>query len=341
MKMATRLFDLAGAIRRCAAGEHLEAGETETAFGMILDGAATEAQIAALLAMLARNGETAAELAGAACAVRARGRKVHNARRPLIDVCGTGGDHSGSFNISTATALVVAGAGVAVAKHGNRAMTSRSGSADVLEAMGVDMQTSAATAEASLEAAGIAFLYAQAFHPALRAVAPLRREIGIRTLFNLVGPLCNPAALTHQIVGIPERNRMRAMLEVLATLGRSRAAVVCATDGMDEISVSAPTHVMEWTGSCVLEYKITPEMIGIPRSPRGATAGGGPQENAAIIRRVLDGAEGAHRDIVVLNAALALQIAGADADLAGAAQLARASIDGGGAARALAALGGA
>ncbi|MBV8339321.1 MAG: anthranilate phosphoribosyltransferase [Candidatus Eremiobacteraeota bacterium] len=338
MTIAAPPFHLTELIRRCAGGRHLEADEAETAFGMILDGAATQAQTAALLAILARNGESAAELAGAVRAVRARAGTVQSARRPLLDVCGTGGDHSHSFNISTATALVVAGAGVAVAKHGNRAMTSRSGSADVLEAAGVDLQRSAATAEASLASAGVAFLYAQAFHPALQAVAPVRREIGIRTLFNLIGPLCNPAELTHQIVGVPERRSMQTMLAVLAMLGRTRAAVLCAADGMDEVSVTTATHVMEWTGSRVLEYEIAPEMIGLPRYAPGAVAGGGPQENLAILRRLLDGWDGAHRDIVVLNAALALQIAGAAPDLSGAAELAQSSIDGGGAARALAAL---
>jgi anthranilate phosphoribosyltransferase len=333
--------DLYDAIRRCVDGIPLSAQETEHVVGLILDGAATHAQIAALLVGLARSGETVDELIGAARAMQARSLPVQSTRTPLLDVCGTGGDHSGTFNISTATALVVAGAGIAVAKHGNRAMSSHCGSADVVEALGGDLQVTPACAERALETAGIAFLYAQRFHPSLRAVSPVRREIGIRTLFNLIGPLCNPASPTHQLVGVPDRRLLPIVAEVLVALGRRRAAVVCADDGMDELSVTGPSQVVEWTGTDLRAYEIRPEMIGALRHDRAALAGAEPDANAAIIRQVLTGVQGPHRDVVVLNAALALQVAGAAPDLAAGAELARASIDGGRAARSLAALVGA
>ena len=338
MSVAIRSDDLHEVIRHCCDGGHLTLEQAEHVVGCIVDGQATHAQTSALLVSLARNGETADELTGAAQALRARAIAVRSTRDPLLDVCGTGGDRTGSFNISTCTALVVAGAGVAVAKHGNRAMSSRCGSADVLEELGVDVHVTAQTASGQLERAGLTFLYAPAFHPALQAVTPVRKDIGIRTLFNLIGPLCNPARPTHQIVGVPERGQLPILARALAALGSRRAAVVCSDDGMDELDVTGPNHVVEWNGSDLASYVIAPEMLGLPRHRNGAVKGGDACDNAAIIRDVLAGVRGPHRDVVVLNAALALYVAGVAADLHSAAALAQASIDSGRSAHALEAL---
>jgi anthranilate phosphoribosyltransferase len=253
----------------------------------------------------------------------------------LMDVCGTGGDDSGSFNISTAVAFVVAGAGVAVAKHGNRAMSSHCGSADVLEALGVDLEAASLSAQTTLDRHGIAFLFAQRHHPAMRVVAPVRREIGIRTLFNLLGPLTNPANITHQVVGVAHASAMPLMSNALRALGRQRAAVVHADDGMDEVSLASATHVVEWDGSALVQYAIEPEMFGVPRRPASEITGGTPLENAQLIEQVLAGRPGAHRDVVLLNAGLALYIAASSEDICDGVRVAARSIDSGAARHAL------
>jgi anthranilate phosphoribosyltransferase len=325
-------------IRRCLSGSDLTVDETREAFGSIMDGVATQAQISGLLVALCAKGETVDEIVGAALALRGRMIRVTCARRPLLDVCGTGGDGSGSFNISTTVAFVVAGAGVAVAKHGNRAMSSRCGSADVLERLGLRLESSAPEAERHLECHGIAFLHAQTYHPAMRAVAALRREIGVRTLFNLVGPLCNPAGATHQVVGVAARRAVPLVARALSELGSVRAAVVRGEDGIDEVSLSGATRVVEWTGEHIIEFTIEPEMFGLTRCAPAAVAGADARSNAILTRAILNGQTGPQRDIVLLNATLALYIAGAAQDLATGFALAGASIDSGAARHKLEAL---
>jgi anthranilate phosphoribosyltransferase len=325
-------------IRRAVDGDDLTMEEIRSAIDAVMDGQATPAQIAALLVALSLKGETADEIAGAAAAMRVRALRVRTTRHPVVDVCGTGGDGSGTFNISTAVAFVVAGAGVAVAKHGNRAMSSRCGSADVLAGLGVRIDAPPEIAEAALERDGIAFLFAQAYHPAMRHVAPVRREIGVRTLFNLIGPLANPAGASRQIVGVARRPAMPLVAGALARLGSERAAAIHGDGGMDELALSDENDVVEWTGERIVEYKLDATALGFASRPNAALAGGDAEANAAIVRRVLDGEAGPHRDVVLLNAGFALAIAGAAADVReGIAQAAR-SIDGGAAAAKLAAL---
>jgi anthranilate phosphoribosyltransferase len=323
---------IADCIRRVVGGEALTIADMRLAVEAIVDGDATPAQIGALLAALATRGETPDELAGAAAALRERMVAVPSSREPLLDVCGTGGDRSGSFNISTAVAFVAAGAGAAVAKHGNRAMSSRCGSADVLSALGVRIDAPAAVSTRALDEIGIAFLFAQAHHPAMRAVAPARREIGIRSIFNLVGPLANPARAARQVVGVADRQAVRTVAEALCRLGSERAAAVRGLDGMDEVSLSGPTGVVEWTGSRIVEYEIDPSALGLARRAVPALRGGDAKENAGIVRAVLAGCAGPHRDVVALNAALALVVAGIAADLRDGLRRAEASIDSGAAA---------
>jgi anthranilate phosphoribosyltransferase len=316
-------------LQRCIAGLHLSDAEMEDAVAAMTGGNATTAQSAALLAALAVNGESASEIAGAVRALRALAAPFACACEPLLDVCGTGGDGCGSFNISTAVAFVVAGAGVAVAKHGNRAMSARCGSADVVEALGARVDTEAATSRRLIEASGIAFLYAQAYHPAMRNVAALRRELGVRTLFNLVGPLANPARPHRQLVGVASERAVQPVAEAMRALGLQRGAAVRGLDGLDEVSLAAPTRVVEWTGSRIIEYALTPEMLGLQRCEPAAIAGGDAAANARIIRGVLAGEPGPRRDVVLLNAALALHLAGRAGSVHEGVALARAAIDSG------------
>ncbi len=316
-------------IRRVVAGEHLVLDDMRDAVGSIMDGRATPAQVAALLVALHLKGETADEIAGAAAAMRAHAIAVPVTRRPIVDVCGTGGDASGTFNISTAVAFVVAGAGVTVAKHGNRAMSSKCGSADVLEALGVRIDAPPEVAAAALDAHGIAFLFAQAYHPAMRYVAPVRREIGVRTLFNIIGPLSNPAGAQRQVVGVPRLELLGLVAVALSRLGCERAAVVHGHGGLDELSLAGPNRVAEWTGDDVIEYAIDPMALGIERRPNEELAGGDAARNAELVRRVLAAERGPHRDVVVLNAALALVIAGVADDLTAGLRLALEAIDDG------------
>jgi len=316
-------------IRRAAAGRDLSAAAIRGAVGAMIGAQATPAQIAALLVALSLKGETAEEIAGAAQAMRAHAVRVHTTRRPVMDVCGTGGDGSGTFNVSTAVAFVVAGAGVAVAKHGNRAMTGRCGSADVLEQLGVRVDAPPQVTSASLEQNGIAFIFAQKHHPALRCVAPIRREIGVPTLFNVLGPLSNPAGAQRQVIGVAQRRALRLVAEALARLDCERAAVVRGEDGMDELTLSGPSRIVEWTGKAVKEYVCDPQDLGFPRRRREAIAGGEAPRNATLVRGVLEARPGAHRDVVILNAGLALEIAGAAGNMSAGCELAKRSIDSG------------
>ena len=307
---------LATALRRLAHGDALTAGEALGAFDVVMRGEATMAQTAGLLLALRVKGETPDEVAGAAGALRAAMVRVR-ADRPdeLVDTCGTGGGSVPTFNISTASALLAAGAGVRVAKHGNRSFTSRSGSADVLEALGVAIDAPVHTLERALAEAGIVFMYAPAMHPAMRHVGPVRRELGVPTVMNVVGPLANPALAGRQVVGVAERSRLQLIAGALAELGTVRAMVVHGEPGMDEISPLGLTHVVEVVDGRVSEWRIDPADHGVaPGSPE-ALAGGDPADNARIIEAVLAGAgEPAARDAVVLNAAAALYVAGAAPD---------------------------
>ncbi|MBV8222745.1 MAG: anthranilate phosphoribosyltransferase [Candidatus Eremiobacteraeota bacterium] len=316
-------------IRAVAARTDLGAERMHETIDAIMGGEVSQTQIAALLVALALKGETAYELAGAATAMRAHATPVRTVRKDAIDVCGTGGDCAGTFNISTAVAFVVAGAGVAVAKHGNRAMSSRCGSADVLEALGVRIDLDAGRCGQLLDEHGIAFMFAQAYHPAMRHVAPVRRELGVRTLFNLLGPLTNPAGVRRQIVGVAQPHAQPIVAHALGLLGSERTAVIHGGDGLDEATLAMPTRVIEWHGQGTTEYELSPEQAGLERAPTRALAGGDAGANAAMVRGVLDGDGGPRRDVVVLNAALALLIAGAAADIAQGAAAARRSIDSG------------
>jgi anthranilate phosphoribosyltransferase len=282
---------------------------TRAVFDAIFAGSWTTAQIGALLVALRQRGETAEIVAAAAAAMRATMVRVEHDFPKLLDTCGTGGDGSGSLNLSTGAALLVAAAGVRVAKHGNRAATSRSGSADVLEALGVPLDVPASAQAAILEEANIAFLYAQAHHPAMRHAMPARRELGIRTILNLLGPLSNPARATHQLLGAPDDASRKLLAEALLRLGVERAWVVRSVDGLDEVSPFAETRVTEVHQGQLREHSISPESFGFTRSPAGAIDGGEPAENAQALLQILGGERHPAADAVALNAAAALVVA--------------------------------
>lgn len=325
------------AIEMLVAGKDLSRPEAAQVMGEIMAGDATPAQFGAFVTALRLKGETAAEIAGMAEVMREKANRVEYPG-PLVDTCGTGGDASGSFNVSTAAAFVVAGAGLTVAKHGNRAMSSACGSADVLEALGVKLELAPDQVAACLDQAGIGFMFAPAFHPAMRFAAGPRREIGIRTVFNILGPLTNPAGAQHQVLGVADPAMAPKMAEVLQHLGSPHSLVVHGTDGLDEVSISAPTRVWELKDGAIREYTVSPEDLGLPRAPREAIRGGTAQENAAVLRSVLGGAPGPIRDMVTLNAAAALAAADAAPDLKSGLERARASIDSGEALRRMEAL---
>jgi anthranilate phosphoribosyltransferase len=276
-------------------------------FDAMLDGAMADDAIAAYLIELAERGETAEEIAEAARAMRARMVRV-KAPADAIDVCGTGGDGSHSLNISTAVAIVIAACEIPVAKHGNRAASSKAGAADTLEALGLNLDRAAETAEATLADLGIAFLFAQAHHPALGRIAPIRKSLGRRTIFNLVGPLANPAGVKRQLIGVPRAGLIETYTAALRLLGCERAMVVSGAEGLDEISISGPTHIRT-IGFDLPNDVITPDDAGLPRHPAEAIKGGDATYNAAALRRLLMGESGAYRDAVLLNAGAALVVA--------------------------------
>lgn len=323
-------------LARLAAGERLAESEAESAFDLIMAGEATPAQIAGLLMAMRVRGETVAEMTGAVRAMRARMVAIE-APEGAIDIVGTGGDASGSLNISTATALVVAGCGVPVAKHGNRALSSRSGAADALAALGVNLDVPLERLEAVLAEAGMVFLMAPRHHAALRHAAGPRMELGTRTIFNLLGPLANPARVRRQLTGAFSPQWLRPMAEALGRLGTERAWVVHG-QGLDEIALSGETRVVELDGDRIREFTITPEDAGLSRAPPEAVKGGDPGENAEALLALLEGVPGPYRDIVLLNAAAALVVAGRVADLRAGAELAARAIDSGAAAAVLARL---
>ncbi len=319
-------------------GESLSREQARAALDRILDGGEPAAQIAGLLIALRVKSETAEELAGLTEAMRAAMVPVHCDRQPLIDTCGTGGDGLGTFNISTVVALVVAGAGATVAKHGNRSITSQTGSADVLEALGVRVPLPAAASERCLQEAGIAFLFAPEHHPAMRHVQPIRRELKVRTVFNFLGPLSNPARAPYQLIGAPSYVVAKRMAAALALLGTKRAFVVHGADGLDEISISGLSWVFDVRDGQVTEHMVKPSDFGITAAPLEQLAGGDAARNAVLAREILSGQPGPRRDIVRMNAAAALMVCGIAPDYREGAWLAAQSIDSGAAAAKLAAL---
>ncbi len=320
-------MSVAEAIATASAGHEVPADRLEAAFGAIMAGEATPAQIAGLLIALRTKGETVAEIVAVARALRAAAVRFEGADPGTVDTCGTGGSGLDTFNVSTTAAFVVAGAGVPVAKHGNRAASSRSGSFDVLEALGVVIDLPVETCGEILGEVGVAAFFARTAHPAFRHVAPVRQELGVRTLMNCLGPLLNPVGVRHQLVGVYDAALVEPLAEALGELGALRALVVHGSDGMDEITTTGPTRAALWADGRLSALEITPESLGLPRAEASELVGGDPLENAAALRGVLDGEPGARRDIVLANAAGALFAAGAVADLAEGVAAAARSID--------------
>ncbi|MDR3441021.1 anthranilate phosphoribosyltransferase [Telmatospirillum sp.] len=313
-------------LAKVAGGQSLSEDEAERAFDIIMSGDATPAQIGGFLMALRVRGETVAEITGAARIMRAKATTI-DAPSGAIDTCGTGGDASGTFNISTAAALVVAGAGVPVAKHGNRALSSKSGSADVLAALGVKIDADNSLVRESLWQNHIGFLMAPRHHAAMRHVAGPRVELGTRTLFNLLGPLANPAETKRQVVGVFAEMWVEPLAEVLGRLGAERAWVVHGSDGLDELTTTGPSSVAEWRDGRVHRFSVSPADAGLPQARPADLKGGDAAANAAALRRLLAGEKGAYRDIVLLNAAAALIVADAVSDLAAGVVMAARAID--------------
>ena len=308
------------------------------AIGLIMEGRCGEDQIAEFLAALHRKGETVAEVAGAAAAMRQRMTRLRTSRPEVIDLVGTGGDRSGTFNISTAAALVTAAAGMPVAKHGNRAVTSRSGASDVLAALGVHIGADVACVERCLDELGICFCFAPLHHQAMKHVAPVRQRLGTPTIFNILGPLCNPAGAPLQLIGVGRPELRPLLAEALRLLGTRRAMVVHGTDGLDEVTLGAATDVTETTSAGLREFSWTAADFDLPPAPREALLIDGPQQSAEIIREIFRGRRGPPRDVVVANAAVALWTADHGPTLAACAELAAEAIDSGAAADLLARL---
>lgn len=324
------------AIAKVAAGESLSREEAHAAMLHLMRGEASDAQIAALLTALRMRGETAQEIAGFARAMRDSATTISPSVAPLVDTCGTGGDGLSTFNISTAAALVAAGAGVYVAKHGNRGVSSACGSADVLEALGVNIEMEPGDVKECIEKVGIGFLFAPRFHPAMRHVMRARREMGIPTAFNLLGPLANPAGVRSQVLGVGMAGKAPLLAEALSEMGVERAMVVRGEDGMDELSLTAPSAIWEVKGGEVSRYVLDAGELGMRHATPADLAGGTAPENARIIRdEILAGAAGPRRDATVLNAAAALVVAGRASDLREGVEMARRSIDSGAALRVL------
>lgn len=291
-------------------GQNLSREEARAVMRSIMDGQATHSQIGALLAALRMKGETVEEITGFAEAMRGAGGRVVTERNRLLDTCGTGGSGIHKFNISTVSAIISSSVSVRVAKHGNRSASGRAGSADVLEALGVNIHLTAEQAKACLDDIGICFLFAQIYHPSMKHAAVPRKELGVRTVFNMLGPLTNPAGADRQMLGIYDMSKTETIAQVLSELGLKRAMVVSSHDGLDEISISAPTRVSELRGGEVRTYDIHPEDLGLSVHPMRSILGGDAAENAAIIGSVLRGERSAYRDIVLANAGACIYVAG-------------------------------
>ena len=319
---------ISDAIDRLLAGEDLGRAGAAAALDAVMEGEAGDAQTAGFLIALRAKGETAAELAGLAETIRARAERVPEPSGPCIDTCGTGGGRL-SFNVSTTATFVVAGAGVSVAKHGNRSSTSKSGSADVLEALGARIDLDPDAIARCLEETGLGFMFAPAHHPAFKHIVPVRRALGVRTVFNLLGPLTNPAGAPRQLLGVSDQAYLQRLAEALFELGTERALVVRGRDGMDELSTAAVNDVVEVSGDGVRAGTVDPAELGFEPPTDVEIAGGDPAHNAEVLRSVLSGAAGRPRDLVVLNAAAGIWLAGIAPSLEAALPMAAESIDSG------------
>jgi anthranilate phosphoribosyltransferase len=309
--------------------EDLSREDTEHLFGLLMDGQIGEITTAALLAALATKGESAEEITGAATAMRRRLVAIPTQQSDVVDTCGTGGDGKGTFNISTAAAIVAAAAGVPVAKHGNRSVSSKSGSADVLEALGVEIEMDPVRAGKALDQIGIAFLFAPRLHPTMRRVMPVRRELGVRTIFNILGPLSNPAAARRQVLGVYDDRLVMLLAEVLKRLGCDHALVVRGADGLDELTTTASTLVAEVEGRQIRHYQLNPRDLGFARARPEDLLGGHPERNAELFLEVLDGTTGPLLDISLLNAGAAVYVAGLCPNLLEGVNLARRAVESG------------
>ncbi|MDG1419131.1 MAG: anthranilate phosphoribosyltransferase [Maricaulis sp.] len=328
------MSQLALCLKALSQGQRPQPSHIEGAFEQLMDGDAPDAAIGGFLMGLAAIGETPDDIVAGARVLRGRMATI-NAPAGAIDTCGTGGDGKGAYNISTAAAIVAAGAGAIVAKHGNRAASSKSGSSDVLGELGVCLGARTEDVERSIREAGVGFLYAPAHHSAVRHVASARKGLGVRTLFNLLGPLANPAGAKRQLLGVFDPRWMQPMAQALRDLGCERAIIMCGQDGMDEITTTMGTDAVELRDGEIRQFEITPEDADIPRATETELQGGDPTYNAAAIQRLLDGETGAFRNIVLLNAGAALMLADRAADIREGAQLAASAIDDGRARRAL------
>jgi anthranilate phosphoribosyltransferase len=326
--MTTDAPDFKALLNVAAAGKSLTSEQAEAAFDIMMSGNATPSQMGGFLMALRVRGETVEEITGAVRAMRAKMTRIE-APAGAIDTCGTGGDQSGSWNISTGAALVVAAAGVPVAKHGNRAMSSKTGTADVLQALGVNIEADMSLVRKALWEAGICLMLAPRHHSAMRHVGPTRVELGTRTIFNLMGPLSNPAGAKRQLIGVFSRDWIETMATVLGRLGTESAWVVHGSDGMDEITTTGPTHVAELKGGKVRTFEVKPEDIGLRRANAADLKGGDSATNALALTALLDGHPGPYRDVVLFNAAAALMLAGKAPDLKAGKALAEAAIDSG------------
>jgi anthranilate phosphoribosyltransferase len=331
----TLTISLPQALNKLLNGENLTRDEAFGAMTTIMKGEATASQISGTVVALRMKGETVDEITGFAEAMRAFSNHVTTENKGLLDTCGTGGSGIHKFNISTVSAIIAAAAGVRVAKHGNRAMSGKAGSADVLEALGVNINLTSEQAAICLEKTGICFMFAQLYHPALKHAAIPRHELGVRTIFNMLGPLANPANADRQLIGLYDRTRTATVAEVLSRLGLKKAMVVGSHDGLDEISISAPTQVSELRDGEVITYDITPEQLGLSTVSLGEVQGGDAVENAGIIHRVLNGEKSAYRDVVLANAGACIYVAGLANTLPDGVRIAAERIDSGHAANKL------
>jgi anthranilate phosphoribosyltransferase len=319
---------LTDAIDRLCRGEALSADEATACLREAMEGRASEVQTAGLLIAFRAKGETVEEIAGLARAMRELATPVQSSRGDLVDTAGTGGGRP-SFNVSTTAAFVAAGAGCPMAKHGNRSATGLSGSADVLEALGARIDLAPEAVAACIDEIGFGFMFAPAHHPAMKHVVPVRKELAVRTIFNFLGPLTNPAGARRQLIGVSDRRFLDFMAAALGELGCEHALVVASDDGLDELSVSGPTHVVELLDGAISASVITPESVGLAVSPQDAVAAGTPERNAGIARRVLAGDAGAERDLTVLNAGAAIYVGGLSDSIEGGVRLAEQAIDSG------------
>jgi len=336
---ATEAITMQQALNQLIGGSSLSREQAKSVMSIIMSGEATSVQIAGVVTAMRMKGETKDEITGFAEAMRAYSSHLHTEQEGLLDTCGTGGSGVHKFNISTASSIIAAAAGIRVAKHGNRAMSGKTGSADVLEALGVQITITPEQAAKCLKDIGICFMFAQLYHPSLRHAAVPRRELGIRTIFNMLGPLTNPAGADRQLLGLYDRSRTSTVAEVLRELGLKRAMVVSSHDGLDEISISAPTQISELLDGKVRTYDITPEELGLTRWPIADVMGGEPEMNAALIRAIFSGEQqGAYRDIVLANAGACIYVGGKAQSLREGAEIAAQVIDSGEAQRKLVSL---